>query len=112
MTREYRLAAASLPVVGIVFGVAVAGAAWQHLPQPLTGDEDDSLAAATKRAERSNVRQSGAKLAIRKPTVAGEGDKRRFSVEWEFDYDGPRPPFTVLKPSFGQATAAGTKLSF
>lgn len=64
---------------------------------------EDEIARRTRLAKRVN----GAKLSI-KPSYRSSGLDRKIVIRWEIDYDGPRHPFTILKPSYQESNGSTT----
>ena len=55
-----------------------------------------------------NRRTNGAMLVA--TASASETDADRIEIQWSLDYDGPRPPLTILRPSLELATCSQTQV--
>jgi hypothetical protein len=63
----------------------------------------------TRYSERQR-RKHGAKMSITAETRKDQEGKPELVVHWQIDYDGPRPPFTILPPDLQLPTNWQTKL--
>jgi hypothetical protein len=101
---------APLLVPALVTAAILAGA-------PLGSPSDDKDPAEPfdeliKRLPDAQKRENGAKLTIANAAISGQGEARRFTLDWSIDYTGPRPPLVILTPTFQWPTHGQTKLYF
>lgn len=100
-----------MKMIGVLalVGAAVSGAPDDTpKPKPAAGKKETAAQLAERykvRHERSN----GALLTIKAKAGKTEKGVPTMVIEWQIDYDGPRPPFTVLKPSLERLTMAANQ---
>ncbi len=103
---------------GIVLGVAlmtlsalttVAGPS--KAPDDKKPDQKETVEQLVKRHEvTSHQRYCGAKLTIKAKRGKDFGDQQECHIDWSIDYNGPRPPFCIFKPSMDFRTAGKTRI--
>ncbi len=58
----------------------------------------------------SHQRYCGAKLTITAKRGKDFDDRQECHIDWSIDYNGPRPPFCIFKPSMDYRTAGKTRI--
>ena len=80
-------------------------------PDDKKPDPKETVEQLVKRHEvTSHQRYCGAKLTIKAKRGKDFGDQQECHIDWSIDYNGPRPPFCIFKPSMDFRTAGKTRI--
>lgn len=73
--------------------------------------KDDRAKLLFASLDRQSVRTYGARLEA-SAALAKRGSKHTLQIKWSLDYDGPRQPLIILRPSLTEMTGGQTQIEF
>ncbi|MCI0641468.1 MAG: hypothetical protein L0Y72_04380 [Gemmataceae bacterium] len=87
------------------------GAATWHAATPFVNGQEKASEEFFKRCDEQAKRWNGA-LLLATASIAKGKDGQELHIHWSIDYNGPRPPFTILEPSLARPISSQTTVRY